>query len=184
MDLVLKVLQRLTFWIGLGAMAAVLLFVGQRVYEQFTYLPAVGKVLGVTEKCDMSYRENRFSRPTRLVECAEVAAIKARDPRIDWHVYRSPFVSLVYMLDGKPVRATVRLAALARSSARLGDTIPILPAPGRPEEITGYLDLAFFRLWGALFLAGAVLFGLAEVLRRVRRRAQPMFSPLRSPARA
>jgi len=170
-DLLLRLVQRLGLWLGVVLMGAAVFAGGRTVYRNFTYVPVQARILAVTAKCDMSYRESRWNHVQQLVECAEVPAINARNPEINWHVYRSPFVSIVYQTsNNQRIYATVRLADLQRSHAVVGEIVPVLYSAAQPDQVSGPINFQFVRMWSVFFVIGFVLIGFAWLAGRMRRR--------------
>src|SRR5215475_13782388 len=99
---------------------------GMKFYEQSTYLPTQAIVIANLIKCDMSYRTGRSTSHT-VVECADVDLVKARNPEIDWTVAHIPYVAVSYRTAaGQQTMSVERLSKLERTSATVGEEIPIL----------------------------------------------------------
>src|SRR5262245_11536370 len=117
LDFILRTFQRIGLLLGLLCIGSSLLVGGMKFYEQSTYAPTQATVLALSTKCEMSYRTSKFSKTERVVECSEVANVKARFPEVNWSVSRVPFVELSYATPaGQGIRATARLGKLERSS--------------------------------------------------------------------
>lgn len=169
LDFILRTMQSIGFYVGLLFAGGALLIGGFKIYEQSTYVPVVATVAAVSVKCNMSYRTGRRSRTERTVDCAEVAGVKARTPEVNWSVNRVTFVEIAFQAEtGQTVHKTLRLGTLERTAAAPGDKIPILRSRDTNNLVTAPASGSFLRNWGIMFIIGAVLFGMALWIRRLR----------------
>lgn len=163
--------RKFTLVMGLF-LIGIAVFVGAgKLGEQLTFSPVQATVLAVTSKCEMSYKTGRWSRTRRLVECADVPAIRTRYSEVEWQVRRVPLVTLAYpRADDRSVTTTVPLDKLERGALRAGETIPVLRSPGQGSEITGAASMRFFASCGALFAFGLLLLAMAMLAHRALER--------------
>jgi hypothetical protein len=166
-DRALRAGRKFALVMGLFLIGIAVFTGGRKLGEQLTFSPVQATVLAVTGKCEMSYKTGRWSRTQRLVECAEVPAIRTRYSEVEWQVRRVPLVTLAYpTADQRSVTTTVPLDKLERSTVRAGETIPVLRSPGRGSEITGAAGMRFLAFCGALFACGLLLLGMAMLAHR------------------
>jgi hypothetical protein len=168
-DFILRLLQRVGFWLGVLVMGAVLVVGGRKIFEHLTYVPAQATVVALSAKCDMSYRTGRWSRTEQTVDCAQVPVVKARTPDVDWTVNRVIFVDLAYRAEsGQSMTATARLGKLGRTKVAPGEKIQILRSPDRPDLVTGPADATLVAIWGMIFAIGAAMLGVSLWIKRLR----------------
>ena len=182
LDLILRTLQRIGLMVGLLFIGAPLVVGGMKYYEHSTYAPTQATVLALSTKCEMAYKTSRYRSNERVVDCSEVADVKARYPEIDWTVTRVPFVDLSYTTpSGQPIRATARLGKLERTTAIVGEQIPILQSRNNPGLITGPANARFVRILSLTLIAGIALFAASRGIKWLRTRGlQEQPDPLRA----
>jgi len=172
-DFILRFLQRFGLWVGAMLIGAVVWAGGLKVYEHANYLPTEATVTAHMLKCDMSYRSGRFRSVHRVVECSDVAAVKAQSPGENWRVSYIPYVEVAYATPaGQPVRSVVSLGRLGRSTAAVGEKISILESPQSPHVISGPVNLNMLRMWGVMLGIGIILFGGALWIKSLRQRRE------------
>jgi hypothetical protein len=173
LDFVQRFLGNFCLHLGLLLLGVALVVGGMKSYEHLTYVPTQATVVGLSVKCEMSYKVGRTTFNEGLIECDQVAQFKSRSPDTDWIVNRVTFVTVEYVIDGGlRVTATARSGKLELTNPRTGETVPILRSAENPTLITGPVTPLFMGGLGLSALAGIVLLGMWWIVRRWRARTQ------------
>ena len=170
MHWVLHHLEKGLLGLGLLMVGATVLILGLRTHEVTTYLDAVAEVVAVETKCEMSYKTGRRSRTERIVDCRDVASVKARTPEVDWRVVKVTFATLHFKsATGDTVRTSVRTSKIGRNSVMSGERIGVLYSPTTPTDVSAPFELSELALLLPFGGFGLLVLFLWNRLRRSRR---------------
>jgi hypothetical protein len=134
-DLPLSLLQRYALRAGMVFLGGALLVTGLKYYEQQTYITTRANVTGIAIRCEAGYPSGRKQTFPTVVDCADVARLKARQPGADWVVTHVTLVHLAYRIEGgRTMTATARLKLrLAQAASLKWSTSPA----NRPRPSVG-----------------------------------------------
>ncbi|HEX2126090.1 MAG TPA: hypothetical protein VHF45_05965 [Thermoleophilaceae bacterium] len=165
----LKTLENGMLSLGLFLSVIMAFFVVGRTYEVTTYPETTAQVVGVEHKCEMSYKTGRRSTTERIVDCRDVASVKARIPEVDWRVADVTFATLLFTTaTGDTVRTSVRVGTIERTNVTAGERIAILYSPEKPTNIRVPFQLSELTRALPFGVAGLALLFLWHWLRRWR----------------
>jgi len=176
LDFILFFLHRIGLWMGLLLTGSSLFFAGLKLYEHVIYLPTQARVVGLSTKCEMSYRVAGRLKSSEIVACSDVARVKAGSPDVDWKVEQIVFVDLAFAVDSHPVRTTARLGKLERSKVAIGEIIPVLRSPDNPQVVTGPVHPGLLLMMSVVFGIGLMLLAVSWWAKR-RREAGALAAP-------